>query len=98
MTTLTIPYTLEDDNGAVAPDYKPETIVPMQEIFDVYERLEADEATDDEIRETLLECVREHFVTNMGPIVGETLLEGLVQQVRAALVARDSAQALPDPA
>lgn len=95
MTTLTIPYTLENDDGAIAPDYKPEVSIPLEELLDIFHDVEAAEAEDDEIRECLLEAVREHFICAVSPVVVDTTLEALVKQVREALVKRDATQPLP---
>lgn len=92
MTTLTIPYTLEDDNGAIAPDYKRDASFELESFVDLFDDMEADSIEDDEIREGILENVREDFSEKISPVVGETALADLVKQVREALVKRDCCQ------
>jgi hypothetical protein len=93
MTTLAIPYTLENDDGPLAPDYRPEVSVELSAIVELFEDVEATEAEDDEIVECLLECVREDFVGTISPVVGQATLEALVKQVREALQIRDTEHA-----
>lgn len=93
MTTLTIPYTLENDDGAIATGYKPEASVSMESVVELFNDAEVADIEDDEIIEVLLECVRDDFVGNVSPVVGQTTLETLVKQVREALEHRDSTRA-----
>ena len=95
MTTLTIRYVLSSEGGEIADPapFVPEASTPVEHILEVFYGTSADEIEDDELIEVLLEIADEHLCDSLSPVIAAPVLDPLIKQIRAVLVARDSVQA-----